>query len=499
MQTVADILVHAVKRTPEAIALISNGQKVSYRELLGSAMAVGTGLRSRGIKRGDRIMTLLQNHQSTVVLHWAAQLYGIAISPLNWRTTAIELAYFADDCGAKAIFYDPSSRDAVEAYASTTDVLVAEAPPDGWSGARDVWPHILHATPDPLPNISGDDVSVILYTSGTTGRGKGVPRTHRAERAAAMAHVAQNALLFEDVTLGVMPLYHTMGVRLLLSAALLSGRFVCQPKFCPDETLALIESHDITSLYLVPTLYHDMLAKLDQHPRELTSIRRLGFAGASMSDGLLKRLTAAFPDVLKINHYGSSEIYTYTITQNPSAKPGSAGKAGLNSQVAVIPLGSDDVTARVSAGQEGQVIASMRSDEAFSGYLNRPDVNATSFRDGWFLTGDVGFLDDEGELFLTGRVDDMIITGGENVMPIEIESVLSLHPNVDEVVVVGREDERLGQKLVACVVANGQTCASVLDSHCRSAGLPGYRCPKDYEFVESIPKSPVGKVLRRLL
>ena len=495
MQTVADILIHAVDRAPDHTALISGDRRMSYRELLSEATAVGAALQAQGLRPGDRILTLLQNHHGAAILHWAAQLHGLVICPINWRSTATELEYFAADCGARAIFFDDSARQAATEYGAGRDLLLADASPDHWDDA----PWKADVPPCPLPVIDETDTSVILYTSGTTGPGKGVPRTHRAERAAALVQVAQNALPSWDVALGVMPLYHTMGVRVLLTTAFLNGTFVCQPKFQPDQSLDLIESHAVSSLYLVPTLYHDLMIALEKSTRDLGSIRRLGFAGATMTHGLLARVSARFPGINLVNHYGSSEIYTYTIDQDAARKPGSAGRMGLNSQIAVIPLGSDDVKARTRPGEEGQVIASLRSAEAFSGYLNRPEANAKAIRNGWYLTGDVGYLDADGDLFLSGRVDDMIITGGENVMPVEIESVLSLHKGIEEVVVVGKPDERLGQCITAHVVAKLPISHDELDKHCRDAGLPGFRCPKKYFFVDEIPKSPVGKTLRRLV
>ncbi len=495
MQTVADILIQATDRNPDATAILSGGQGLSYRLLLQRAMSVGTALREHGLRRGDKFVTVLQNHECTAILHWAAQLYGFVICPVNWRSTASELAYFVQNSGARALFFDSSSQGAVSSCDAFPDLLLVDADPASWR----IRPFASKADPDPLPELNAGRTSVILYTSGTTGRGKGVPRSHRAERAAALAQVGQNALGVGDVALGVMPLYHTMGVRILLATALLSGTFVCQPRFDVAETLSLIEQHRVSSLYLVPTLYHDMLDAIDCHPRDLGTIRRLGFAGASMSEGLLRRLSDAFPGRRIVNHYGSSEIYTCTINPDAARKPGSAGRAGLNARIALIPLGTEDIAARAIAGEEGQVIASLQSDEAFRGYLNRPEADAKALRDGWYLTGDVGYCDDAGELFLTGRVDDMIITGGENVMPIEIESVLSLHPCVSEAVVVGKPDARLGQKLSAYIVTRSRIDAAALDGHCRSSGLPGYRCPKEYTFVEAIPKSPVGKILRRAL
>src|SRR5579863_2465548 len=178
----------------------------------------------------------------------------------------------------------------------------------------------------------------MLYTSGTTSRPKGVPRRHGAERAAAIAHVAQNLYARGERTLGAMPLYHTMGVRSLLAMSLIGGTFVCLPRFDVGQALHLIAAEKISNLYLVPTLYHDLV----HHPlfaaTDVGSVRKLGFAGAPMTEALLKKLEAAFRADLFVNHYGSSEIYTCTIDQKAAGKPGSAGRAGINQSIGVVPL-----------------------------------------------------------------------------------------------------------------------------------------------------------------
>jgi len=164
-----------------------------------------------------------------------------------------------------------------------------------------------------------------------------------------------------------------------------------------------------------------------------------------------------------------------------------------------VKLGADSPGAIAAAGEEGQIIADMASDEAFDGYWHRPDADARALRDGWYFTGDTGYLDAEGDLFATGRVDDMIISGGENISPGEIESVLSLHPAVAEVAVVGLPDERWGQRVTAFVRRSAPMDAATLDEWCRQSALADYKRPRDYVFVAEIPKSPVGKILRRLL
>ena len=349
------------------------------------------------------------------------------------------------------------------------------------------------------PMASADDISLVLYTSGTTGRPKGVPRRHRAERAAALAHVAQNRYGSGERTLGVMPLYHTMGVRSLLAMALLDGCFVCQPRFDAGQALGLMESERLTNLYLVPTLYHDILEHPDFEATDISSVRKLGFAGMSMTDGLLKRIAAGFKPDLFVNHYGSSEIYTFTINEDAPAKPGSAGKAGINQRIRVVRLGANDADATAAAGEEGEIIADLISDEAFEGYWRRPDADAKSLKGGWYFTGDTGYVDGEGDLFVTGRVDDMIITGGENVSPGEIESLLSLHPAVAEIAVAGLPDERWGQRVVAFIKRAGAVDGATLDAYCRGSALANFKRPKEFIFVAEVPKSPVGKILRRML
>jgi 2-furoate---CoA ligase len=326
-----------------------------------------------------------------------------------------------------------------------------------------------------------------------------VPRRHSAERIAAVAHVAQNLYGRAECTLGVMPLYHTMGVRSLLAMSLIGGAFVCLPRYDTVRALQTIERERITNLYLVPTLYHDLVYAAEFATADVSSVRKLGFAGAPMPDGLLRKLDAAFRPELFVNHYGSSEIYTFAINQNAVGKPGSAGRAGINTRLRVVKLDQHDPALRTAPLEEGQIIAELSSDEAFEGYHQRPDANARSLHAGWYFTGDTGYVDADGDLFVSGRVDDMIISGGENISPVDIESVLSLHPAVAEVAVAGLFDARWGQKVVAFVKARAPIAPDALDAHCRVSDLVNYKRPREYVFVREIPKSPVGKVLRRML
>jgi 2-furoate---CoA ligase len=452
-----------------------------------------------GLEPGDHLVTVLQNCEAAATLHWACQLAGVVITPVNWRAKADELDFCIDNSEACAVVYQDVSAHAVEQSARASAlprIYVGKESPAGALSFADL---SAETAPDVTPRVSAEAWSIMLYTSGTTSKPKGVPRHHRAERAAGIAHVAQNLYRRGERTLGVMPLYHTMGVRSLIAMSLIGGTFVCLPRYDAARALALIEAENISNLYLVPTLYHDLVHAREFASTDVSSVRKLGFAGASMTDGLLKTLNDAFQPELFVNHYGSSEIYTFTIDQNAPAKPGSAGKAGINQQIRVVKLNAQSAAAVADINEEGEIIALLAGDESFEGYWRRPDADAKSLRDGWYFTGDTGFVDRDGDLFVTGRVDDMIITGGENVSPVEIESALSLHPAVLEVAVVGLADEKWGKVVAAFVKRKGPVTEQELDQFCRTSGLANFKRPRRFVFVDALPKSPVGKLLRRLL
>jgi 2-furoate---CoA ligase len=465
-------LLAAFERSPNALALIDADTRLTYAELFERASRVASALKQRGVRRGDRVLVVLRNGVPMCTVYWAAQLLGAVFTPVNWRLAKAELAYIAADAEPRCTL----GLDGCVGFEELCDSQPADFPP-----------------------VEDGAISIMLYTSGTTGRPKGVPRSHRAERAAALAHVAQNRYTSGEVTLGVMPLYHTMGIRSLIAMALVNGAFVAMPRFDPAEALDLIEREKVTNLYLAPTLYYDLLGVPDLGRRDLRSLRKIGYAGAPMTPALTERCFAAFqPDVF-VNHYGSTEIYTFTVCDRLREKPGCAGKAGLNERIRVVRIGGHDPDAPVAPNEVGEIVAHLGSEEAFSGYWKRPDADAHAIVGGWYFTGDCGYIDEDGDLFVVGRVDDMIITGGENVYPIEVEEVLARHPAVGRVAVVGVADERLGQKIVAFVEPSRPSLTSEeLDAFAK-ASMTAFKRPREYVFVASIPQSPSGKVLRTRL
>ncbi|WP_029002658.1 AMP-binding protein [Azorhizobium doebereinerae] len=491
--------VASVARDPDAIALVDGDLRLTYRQWYARISAVVAALDRAGLKPGDHLVSILQNRWEAATLHWACQFAGLVITPINWRAKADELDFCLEDCEARGVVFEEVSREAVNGSRLAPGLLAIAVGAQVPDGALSFAAMAQGSAADVAPRVGADAWSIMLYTSGTTSKPKGVPRRHRAERAAGIAHVAQNLYRRGEVTLGVMPLYHTMGVRSLIAMSVIGGAFVCLPRYDTRKALDLIARESVTNLYLVPTLYHDLVYDPAFAATDVTSVRKLGFAGAAMTDGLLKKLDAAFAPELFVNHYGSSEIYTFTIDQKANAKPGSAGRAGINQMVRVVRLDARTPDDMARPGEEGEIIALLAGDEAFEGYWRRPQADAKALREGWYFTGDTGFLDADGDLFVTGRMDDMIITGGENVFPAEIESCLSLHPAVSEVAVVGLPDEKWGKVVVAFIKKAAPVGADELDRYCRDSGLANFKRPRRFVFVQDIPKSPVGKLLRRFL
>lgn len=492
-------LLASVERRPEAPAITDGDKRFNYREWFDRTQAVAHGLEGLGLKLGDRLLVVMQNRWQMAALHWACQFSGIIVTPLNWRSKTEEIDYCLTDADVKAIAFDASSAEAVVQCRELGDLPQIKTDDVDAAGAMTFSALAAAAPAKTILRASADDWSLMLYTSGTSGRPKGVPRRHRTERASAVAHVAQNLYRQDECTLGVMPLYHTMGVRSLLAMALIDGQFVCIPRFDAAATLDAIEREGVTNLYLVPTLYHMLLEHPEFSKARVASVTKIGFAGAPMSDGLMQRVEAAFEPELFVNHYGSSEVYTFTIDQQAARKPGSSGRAGLNQRVRVVPIGAESPDTPAAVGEEGAIVVDLAGDEAFEGYWKRPDADEKSLREGWYFTSDTGYFDEEGDLFVTGRVDDLIITGGENVSPVEVENALSTHPAVAEVAVAGIENEQWGKVVTAFIKRREPVDEQALQDHCKSSGLANFKRPRRYVFVEEIPKSAVGKILRREL
>lgn len=494
----------AVQRHPQFEALIQGKTRFTYKELDSEIDKIASSLQARGIERGDRVVLVLKNRFEMVVLYWAIQKIGAVFTPINFRLSQEEIKYCVQDADARAVIYEPVSEKAV--LEAVKELRLLKIGVLGVNNADVTYEELREQSSGKLiqPKLQDDDICLLLYTSGTTGRPKGVPRTHKNEYGAAVAHIIQNRYEVKESTIGVMPLYHTMGLRSLLSMAFLNGKLVMTPEYSPQAVLEQLENEQISAVYLVPTIFHDIVYHPEFHKYNLSALRKLGYAGAAMTEVLTEEIFKKLKPDIFINHYGSSEVYTFSYCNDLRKKAGCAGKPGFHQSLRVVvpdPDGSSTPNDVVPAGVPGEIIVDLRTSEAFQGYWNRPDATKKAIRDGWYFTGDLGMLDEDGDLFVLGRLDDTIISGGENIHPLEVEDVIAKHPKVAEVAVAGLPDPRFGEIVTAFVVPNDPTLTvEELDDYCKASNqLSNFKRPRKYVLVSAIPKSPVGKILRRKL
>tara|TARA_R110000868_G_scaffold190962_2_gene435101 strand:+ start:12042 stop:13586 length:1545 start_codon:yes stop_codon:yes gene_type:complete len=487
-------------REPGAIGIVDGDTRRSFGDWYDDIRAVAGGLQLRGLKSGDHFVTVLSNRYETATLYWACQMLGAVFTPFNWRAGGDEIAYVLDDADAVAVAFEQATRDSVGAAMgqNTAAGIVTYDIDDG------DFETLLASSPVAGPStVDEGEICLMLYTSGTTGRPKGVPRSHRAERLAGVHCIAQLYYRKGESTLGVMPMFHTMGIRSMMMSMLLNGTLVCLPAWDAESAMRLVQEEKIDILFLVPTMFHDMLHHPGRGDYDLSSAQNIGYAGMAMTSALTALCQREFEPRHFINFYGSSEIFCFAICDHVADKPGCAGRAGLGQIIRVVeadPDGGSGPDDLVANGESGEIIVPMDGLEAFAGYWKRPDADAKSIRDGWYFTGDLGYFDEDGELYVVGRVDDMVISGGENIYPEEVEDVLAKSPLVEQVAVIGMPDERMGAKIVAFVEPASPDCgADALDAWCLDSALARFKRPRAYVFVKRIPRSAAGKLLRRFL
>lgn len=499
-----------VRRFPDRPAVVdpTAGVRYTYGDWYRRVETVAAALQRAGIRENDRVGAVMRNRVELATIYCATQLAGATFVPFNFRSSPEELSYLIDNATPALLFVSESSRETVDdirddVMAPHHFVCVGCDQP----GNMLTYETFLQGDESDFePRLTDDrETSLILHTGGTTGRPKGVPRSHENTHSAAMAHAVQCSWEQGEATLGHMPLFHTMGIHALAATILLSGKWVAQRSFSAEQTVSLIEREELTSLYLVPTVYHDLVHSGVIDDADLSSVRSIVYAGASMQPNDLERTDELFEPDTFVNHYGSTEVYTHAVCSWVEEKPGCTGRAGINTQIRIVEPGRRDPTGTVEPEMFGEIIVDATSPEAFDSYLS--DDAHGALREGWFFTGDLGYKDIDGDLFVTGRVDNMINSAGENIYPIEVENVLDRHDAVEESAVVGRPSDRLNQVVTAFVTTFGDTdevdfnaVATTLDEYCmRSDELADYKRPRKYYFIDEITKSNVGKILRKEL
>ncbi|MEV5550573.1 o-succinylbenzoate--CoA ligase [Streptomyces sp. NPDC052309] len=476
------------RKTPHRTALIHHDTTVTYGRLYERTTRLAHALRARGIRRGDRIAYLGPNHPSYLETLFAAGTLGAVFVPLNTRLTGPEIAYQLADSGAKALVHAPSHAGLVAGLPGGTDVRTfVETGPQ----YEDV---LAAAGTEPIDEeVTADDTCIIMYTSGTTGRPKGAMLTHGN-----LTWNAVNVLVDHDLTAGERalvsaPLFHTAGLNMLTLPVLLKGgTCVLVESFDPAGTLDLVERHRITFMFGVPTMFDQVARQPRWKDADLSSLRILTCGGSPVPTPLI----AAYQErgLTFLQGYGMTEAAPGTLfldAEHAVAKAGSAGVPHFFSDVRVV---RPDLTP-AGTGETGEVV--VRGPHVMAGYWGLPEETAAAFADGWFRSGDAARVDEDGYVYIVDRIKDMIISGGENVYPAEIEDLLLAHPDITECAVIGVPDDRWGEVPRAVVVPRR---GAVLDPGEVLASLTGrlakYKIPKSVVVADELPRTASGKLLK---
>ena len=494
----AVILSESARRTPDYPVAVFDGGQLTYRQLDQASDRVAASLAAAGIKSGERIALQLPNIPQFLISYFGILKAGAVVVPLNVLLRAPEIAYHLEDSGALVLItWEGVLAEAAKgAEVAGIGAIFAVGHAAGAAGAMP-FEQLLDGTASPLPMVMRQptDTAVIVYTSGTTGQPKGAELTH--------IQLYMNAdipgRLFDvqpdDVVITVLPLFHVFGLSSILDVCV---RFGCTmsliPRFTPAAVLAAVQRDRATIFEGVPTMFADLLSSPDLDRYDLSSLRVAISGGASIPAPVLDAFEQRLGLVI-LEGYGMTETAS-TTTFNPSEaerRAYSVGKPIWGTQTQVW----DDEGRPLPPGPEhvGEIVT--RGMHVMKGYLNRPEATADVFTGDWLHTGDLGYFDEDGFLFIASRKKELIIRGGYNVYPSEIENVLHAHPAVAEAAVVGVPDERLGEEVMAVIVARAsvELLEPEMVAWCRERLAP-YKCPRIFQFRAELPKNTLGKVLK---
>ncbi|BAO91669.1 class I adenylate-forming enzyme family protein [Caballeronia cordobensis] len=510
MLTITSLFENTVAKYPDRPALTCGPVSLTYAQWSARVRRLAQALFDLGVRQMDRVAILQKTSDATPTAYMACQLLGAIAVPMNFRLSANEAAFILRDAGARVLFYDDSMSSAVAKIEQTvpdlrTYVCVNEsANVPSHHHSMDALIERVEQLDAPLPRLTPDDISALVYTSGTTGRPKGAIHTHGNDVSIATNCVMEYSLTSTDAALHIAPLYHVGGMQAYFVPHLMVGAHnVILPRYEPLATLQAIAHYGITTLFAVPTQIQDMLFHPDFAAIDTHSLRMITTGGAAIPAKTMQRVIDEFcPSIF--NGYGMTEA-SLTLLLHPRdalTYLGSCGKPTLISTCRVIRNDPERVVSpneTVAAGEVGQLI--VKGPQLASGYWNNPVETDKKFKSGWLYTGDLFSIDEAGYFHFQGRADDMIVSGGENIYPREIEEVLYHCPGVQEAAVIGVPDEKWGQAVTAFIVRSISTLTEDdVVAFCKSGDdLAPYKRPKKVFFVEKLPLNPSGKVLRHEL
>ena len=498
-----DILRRTARRLPKRAALLFGDERLDYASLDGAADRFANALAARGLRKGDVLVILCSNRPEYAIAFYGAARRGVVVAHGSTRAVSKDLARILALTEARAILIEaplvPPLANALAQAPALETILVAGAgagvAPAGAMRFEDFIDGAA-ATPPEIPLEETDPLGV-NFTGGTTGLPKGVLVSHRARGQSALAAIIEFGLEERDVAAMTTPLFHTAGLYVWFHAAIMCGATaVLAPRWDVEHFIASVERHGVTAALLVPTQINDLVKHPSFDPVRLRSLKKINHAGMAMPTALIERIAAALPGVALTDNYGASEACPLTARRpgDLPAKAHSVGRPVFNVELEIrAPDG-----ARLARGETGEVVT--RGEHVMLGYYKDPEATEAAYRsgDGWLWTGDLGYLDPDGFLVLVDRSKDVIVQGGENVFPAEIEQALYRHPAVRECAAFGIPDERLGEVPAAHVALKEGMHATPeeLVEFCLGQ-LARHKRPRLVKLVDDLPRSAVGKILKR--
>ncbi len=486
----ASIVTDSAARAPEAVAVRLGPLELTYAELDDRSARLAAWLREQGLQQGDRVGVMLPNVLEFPISYYGVLRAGGVVVPMNVLLKRREIAFYLEDSGAKLLLAWHGFAEEARGGAEDAGTKLLEVEPEGFAellGDREPGTE--------LADTDEEDTAVILYTSGTTGKPKGAELTHfNLSRNSDISSRTTSNVKAGDIVLGALPLFHSFGQTVSMNASLRVGAtLTLLPKFDPGEALEIMQRDGVTHFYGVPTMYGALLHHPGREDCDTSNLRICITGGASMPVEVLRGFEEAF-DCELLEGYGLSETSPVACTNHPGRprKPGSIGTPIEEVEMKLV----DEDDEEVPSGEVGEIV--IRGHNIMKGYWQRPEATEEAMRGGWFHSGDMAKVDEDGYFFIVDRKKDLIIRGGYNVYPREVEEVLYEHPKIREAAVLGVPHDEWGEEIGAVVVLHeGEELAPEEVSAYVKERIAAYKYPRIVWFMDELPKGPTGKILKR--
>lgn len=501
---ITSMIKRAAQINPNGIATIFQDRQQSWSQMLDRVARLAGALQELGMKPGDRVALVSLNSDRFIEYYFAVVWGGGAMMPMNIRWSAAECAYALNDAGAEILICDDAFKDlAAEVKPQVTGLKTLiyagdGATPEGMENYEDL---LAAAAPAADLERSGDDLAGVFYTGGTTGFPKGVMLSHTNFYVGAVSNAHDINMHDRTVYLHAAPMFHIADLLWFSAITLMAGTHVIIPMFTPEGTLKAIEQHRPDQTLLVPVMLQMVLQSDKLAQTDISSLRQIAYGASPITEAVLKDAFVKFPNVSFLQAFGQTELSPvatilpaeYHVLDGPKAgKLRSAGRATRVCEIRIV----DDHIQEVARGDVGQI--AVKGPTTMLGYWNKPEVTAETIIDGWVMTGDAGYMDEDGFVFLVDRVKDMIVSGGENVYSAEVENALGQHPAVATSAVIGIPSDQWGESVHALVILHPDATVTTeeLQAHCHQL-IAGYKCPRSIEYrTEPFPLSGANKVLK---